>query len=776
MLQSPYSMLPRNHSNVAFEKKQTILLNLSQRANRRLVCCILLLHTLLAVTYSLIVPLGEGYDEWGHFAYVRYVVENGRLPASGQRLVPECEFDMTHHPPLYYLITAGATWWIDMSDNLRPWPNPHFNVPNGGENVFIHGPQEDWPYHGSALGFHVARLVSVLMGTATCLVTYLLARELLPDDNFLPIVALAIISFMPQMLFMSSIVNNDPAIALFLALFLLFLVRIITRGPSLSNWLGLTIAGVSAILTKANAVSLLPTALIALPAAFLTKKVRGFKRTWLPLAGFLALNTGVLLGWESWNTHLQGHWASTSGAIGNVLLPALLRGPRYWITSLDWSTLWSSYGYAHITFWASFGWGNIPVGEWIYWTLGAIVICALVGFLITLLHKTDRNYRAGSVALLLFCLFSLMLPSYLVLVTGHAGMFPGRYVLPIAGPLAIILAIGLSRIWPGPHGHLLPTALALGLTILSTWLPFYHLAPLYARPTPLSSVEQIPSGPLFYFADKIILHGFEGPEDGIQPGHTEEFTLYWEAIQPIEQDYSVDIQILDTQQRFQGATRTYPGQGTFPTSLWEPGRIYRDVYRIDVEPAMPTPSLAQLKVVLYDHTTGECLAVRTENGGDLGTAAIFGRLRAYSPQKADSSAATPFAIYGDSIQLIDCQLPPCIDPEGDLTIRLQWRCQQPLGQSYSVFVHLVDAQGEIIAQSDGLPRGGSYPTDIWAPGDLVVEERKLTLPTNGGTPPYYIRVGLYMLDTMQRLPASTLDGSRLAEDQYVSDALPLCAP
>ena len=58
----------------------------------------------------------------------------------------------------------------------------------------------------------------------------------------------------------------------------------------------------------------------------------------------------------------------------------------------------------------------------------------------------------------------------------------------------------------------------------------------------------------------------------------------------------------------------------------------------------------------------------------------------------------------------------------------------------------------------------------------MTEKRRLSVPNDSGDPPYYVRVGLYAPDTLQRLPASTPDGSQLANDQYVSDALPICTP
>jgi hypothetical protein len=79
-----------------------------------------------------------------------------------------------------------------------------------------------------------------------------------------------------------------------------------------------------------------------------------------------------------------------------------------------------------------------------------------------------------------------------------------------------------------------------------------------------------------------------------------------------------------------------------------------------------------------------------------------------------------------------------------------------------VFVHVVNANGEIVAQSDSQPLNGQYPTSIWSPGEIVVDERFIRLVP--GT--HRIFVGLYRWDTGERLPA-VVDGERAADDRLL---------
>jgi hypothetical protein len=88
-------------------------------------------------------------------------------------------------------------------------------------------------------------------------------------------------------------------------------------------------------------------------------------------------------------------------------------------------------------------------------------------------------------------------------------------------------------------------------------------------------------------------------------------------------------------------------------------------------------------------------------------------------------------------------------------ISLLWRAEAEMPTSYRVFIHLVDADGQILAQADGEPASWSRPTTGWVPGEYILDEHTLTLPPD--LPPNAsLRLGLYDPATGQRLP--TEDG------------------
>jgi hypothetical protein len=65
---------------------------------------------------------------------------------------------------------------------------------------------------------------------------------------------------------------------------------------------------------------------------------------------------------------------------------------------------------------------------------------------------------------------------------------------------------------------------------------------------------------------------------------------------------------------------------------------------------------------------------------------------------------------------------------------------------------LLDANGGAVAQHDGRPKGGGYPFSVCDAGEVVVDEHPLTLPAGFPAGDYRLRVGLYRLETGERLP------------------------
>jgi hypothetical protein len=93
-----------------------------------------------------------------------------------------------------------------------------------------------------------------------------------------------------------------------------------------------------------------------------------------------------------------------------------------------------------------------------------------------------------------------------------------------------------------------------------------------------------------------------------------------------------------------------------------------------------------------------------------------------------------------------------------LKVTLEWSpLETPVGD-YSWFAHLIDADGNILAQQDRSPQGGYAPTTTWTPNGSVIDRLAFT-----GDFPADTRLRLGWVDpaTGERLPVFDADGEAL---------------
>jgi hypothetical protein len=93
-------------------------------------------------------------------------------------------------------------------------------------------------------------------------------------------------------------------------------------------------------------------------------------------------------------------------------------------------------------------------------------------------------------------------------------------------------------------------------------------------------------------------------------------------------------------------------------------------------------------------------------------------------------------------------------PSSKLQLTLFW---QPLARpstDYTTFVHFRTSDGATLAQSDSQPLAGVYPTSRWQPAETIIDPITLPLPEDLPAGTYTLFVGLYRLDTLERLPVA----------------------
>jgi len=133
------------------------------------------------------------------------------------------------------------------------------------------------------------------------------------------------------------------------------------------------------------------------------------------------------------------------------------------------------------------------------------------------------------------------------------------------------------------------------------------------------------------------------------------------------------------------------------------------------------------------------------------------------PIPEESDQPPVLAVYADAVALqeIDARL-----AGSELTVELHWRSRQVLPGPYTVFVHLYASDGQLLAQADGLPLGGTFPLRLWECGDMVRDVRHIELLEGLDPTECAIGVGIYRSDTGERAPAIDWRGEALSDGMF----------
>jgi hypothetical protein len=120
------------------------------------------------------------------------------------------------------------------------------------------------------------------------------------------------------------------------------------------------------------------------------------------------------------------------------------------------------------------------------------------------------------------------------------------------------------------------------------------------------------------------------------------------------------------------------------------------------------------------------------------------------------------ANLGNRVKLLGYALDKeIVRPEESLVLTLYWQATAPMETSYTVFTHIIDERGTIKAQRDGLPVEGTRLTTHWHSGEIVVDPYEIALGPEVPPGRYAIEVGMYQLESGQRLEVIATDGQIL---------------
>jgi len=316
-------------------------------------------------------------------------------------------------------------------------------------------------------------------------------------------------------------------------------------------------------------------------------------------------------------------------------------------------------------------------------------------------------------------------------------------------PLSLLLAIGVHQ-WLGCRWPRL-TLLAVGLAFFtfSTWVLFAFVRPLYPLPA-IAAAEQVTAAQQanVQFGDALALIGYQVDAAGIAPGESGEITLFWQPLGNSRPDLYLKLRVLDAAGNVVYATETWPLPSS-STSIWENEHVYITSHSIDIAPTAVIGA-GMVEISLQPGKEGQPV---TAAAFDPASTLRFPQL--FLGQKSHTSGIEPAVLpeqtitLGEHITLLghDIQIERANDPILNLT--LYWQTDASLAENYTVFVHILDENGRLLAQQDSQPNHGLYPTSTWDANAIIRDAYAIPLPANIGD--FTIQTGMYTWPSLERL-------------------------
>lgn len=220
------------------------------------------------------------------------------------------------------------------------------------------------------------------------------------------------------------------------------------------------------------------------------------------------------------------------------------------------------------------------------------------------------------------------------------------------------------------------------------------------------------------------LLGYQLPRDKASAGEMIPLTLFWRADTQPTRDYTFRVQFGNT------LTDAFPiSNPQSPTSTWRAGEIVRGQYAVTI-PSEAREGTTPLRIVLSDGQYTDLAPFTIEK-----TERVFVAPRVQFTQRAN---------FSNLLELVGYDLSTSnLKPGETLSVTLYWRARARMDKSYTVFVHLLDQNGKVVAQKDAPPLDGARPTTTWVPGEYLADTYALAFKTDTPRGTYHIEIGWY---------------------------------
>ncbi len=236
----------------------------------------------------------------------------------------------------------------------------------------------------------------------------------------------------------------------------------------------------------------------------------------------------------------------------------------------------------------------------------------------------------------------------------------------------------------------------------------------------------------------------------LRPGDALPLTLLWHGgAQRLPDSLLVRMWLEDALGN-QVASRDTPLSVGYPPFMWQTALYVRDfpLLRVPANLADGTYRV-RFAVSRNNQLRGSALLPFQPTIVNLGHVAIKNRARVMVEPKIQNALPV---VFDQKIKLLGYDL--AFDPNrSPANLTLYWQALAPMDTPYTVFVHLLNAQNQVVASADASPGNGALPTTGWIAEEYIVDAHALAL-TDVPAGAMRIEIGIYDAATGARLKTS----------------------
>jgi hypothetical protein len=247
-------------------------------------------------------------------------------------------------------------------------------------------------------------------------------------------------------------------------------------------------------------------------------------------------------------------------------------------------------------------------------------------------------------------------------------------------------------------------------------------------------------------------------------------TLFWQANQAMSSEYEVLLRLVDDSQQAWGNGDGRPTGWAYPTSFWRPGLdTVAAQHAVVVGSNQLEPGRYWLAVSIFDSSTGRRLPL-TAGPPDSPDTLYLGPLKVPlpTPDPLPEFSPQPVVTFGEAIQLEGFKVDHHQLTAGEsIGLTLLWHSLIDPAIDYTVFVHLLDKNGALVAGNDSQPINNRYPTAIWTAGEKILDLHTVPTPADLTPGQYRLAIGLYQAATGERLPLFYPGGGEDSQGRFM---------